>query len=219
SDNCPVDGVPNCTEPDTVSGSYQNGKCSYFYYLFRNKPGTFGKYNVATGWLTLPDMDIRLLNPFHKTLASYSSDKKTNTELLGSLTTLTVNSKVLRLPDFDDNSVSLVVDPDIAALTIPSSTIATFDECPANWDPANPAQLPEFRCYVSQASSSSDAFIKGLSGRWIAPGTQAMILSMVSPFSPNQAAPDNVPFFMAGGTMWVSIQGTITQLPSKRALF
>jgi len=213
SDNCPVDGTPNCTEPSNISGAYQNGKCSYFYYLLRNKPGQFGKYNVETGELTLPDLDIHLLNPFHKTLASYTSDKKTDTELLGTLTTLTVNAKVLRLPDFGGDSVPIILDPDIAALTIPSSTVGTFDACPDNWDPSNAAQTPEFRCYLSQTSSSSDAFIKGLSGRWIAPGKQTMILSMLTQFNANQNAPDNVPFFMAGGTMWVSIQGTITQMP------
>jgi hypothetical protein len=202
--DCPTDDTPTCTDPESVAGPYQNGGCAFFYYLFANG-GEPGKFNTETGEMTLPNLKIRIQNPYHRTLGSYSSTSLTDSRLKATLTTLTFNTKVA-------NGVQLITEPRVSSLAIPASSVNSFNPCPPGWDPTDDASpKPEFTCYLSRTSSSSDAFMRGRPAQTVGPGEQEIVLSMVTRFSPNQGTPDFIPFFMEDAEMWVAIQGRMKQ--------
>jgi hypothetical protein len=216
---CPTNGVPSCTDPDDISGTYENGKCSYFYYAI-GTGDTVGKYNSETGEMTLPDLKIRLMNPYHAGLI-YPADQRTDTRLDASLSTLLMNTKTVRLDDFGGNTVDLVPADGISSLAIPASIfdpLAAPFPCPTGWDPTkdfNPANhsdspAPTFSCYLTRSSATSDPFIGGRASIWVRPNEQSVILSMITKFGPG-GAPEDIPFFMANGTMWVAMQGRMVQ--------
>src|SRR5262249_33896086 len=53
------DGIPDCTDPESINVDYQTGRCSFFYYLFATKPGHSGTYDDETGELLFPDIDLQ----------------------------------------------------------------------------------------------------------------------------------------------------------------
>jgi hypothetical protein len=74
------DGIPDCTDPESINVDYQTGRCSFFYYLFATKPGQPGTFDDETGEILFPDIDLRLLNPFHASVLDYLSTQATNTD-------------------------------------------------------------------------------------------------------------------------------------------
>ena len=216
---CPTNGVPSCTDPDDISGTYENGKCSYYYYAI-GTGDVVGKYNSETGEMTLPELSIRLLNPYHAGLI-YPVNERTDTHLQGGLTTLLLNTRSTRLDDFGGDTVNLAPAPGIPSLAIPASIfdpLAAPFPCPTAWDPTkdfnsgnpNESPTPTFACYLTRSSATSDPFIGGRASVWVRPNEQSIILSMITKFGPG-GSPEFVPFFMANGTMWVAMQGRMIQ--------
>jgi hypothetical protein len=200
------DGIPDCTDPESINEDYQTGRCSFFYYLFATKPGNPGTYDDETGELIFPDIDLRLLNPFHATVLDYLSTEATNTTLKATVSTLTVDSKF-------DGDVSLVPEPSLNTSDLPvpdTAAQAIFAspefQCPEGdaWKPTDPVK-PAFGCYIDH---SSPHYIKGLSLTPLPDGDYMMILTLVSRFS-SAGPPEYVPSFMAGGELWVAIQGRL----------
>ncbi|MFO1518476.1 MAG: hypothetical protein U1F57_02235 [bacterium] len=200
------DGIPDCTDPESINQDYQAGGCSFFYYLFATKPGQPGQYDDETGQLIFSDIDLRLVNPFHAQVLDYQTNQFTNTPLRGTVSTLTVDSKY-------DGDISLVPDPTItnSQIAVPDSAAQSFLAsaqygCPGGdaWKPTDSA-TPAFGCYISH---SSPYFLKGMSVTPLPDGDYQMILTLLTRF-PGAGAPNYVPSFMAGGKLWVAIQGKL----------
>jgi hypothetical protein len=200
------DGVPDCTDPESINIDYQAGYCSFFYYLFANKPGQPGSYDDETGEFIAPNIDLRLLNPFHATVLDYLSTLSTNTALIASVSTLTVDSKF-------DGEIPLVPDPTInnSDIPVPDSIFKSIFstpqyQCPGGdaWKPTDSA-TPTFDCYIAHSSPHD---LKGLSLTPLPNGDYELILTLLTRFGPT-GPPDNVPSFMSGGRIWVALQGRL----------
>jgi hypothetical protein len=200
------DGVPDCTEPEGALGDYEEGQCSFFYYIFATKPGKPGTYNDETGELIFTDIDLRLLNPYHETRFDYLSSQRTNTDLQGSISTLTTDSLYA-------GSLPLVVDPRIgsADIAVPDSAAESIlsnpqFECPGgdSWKPTD-APKPAFGCYIT---SSSPHYLKGFRVTPLPDGDYSVVISMLTEIKPS-GPPGYVPSFMANGRLWVAVQGRL----------
>ncbi|MBL7685741.1 MAG: hypothetical protein JNK65_06885 [Deltaproteobacteria bacterium] len=137
------------------------------------------------------------------------------------MSTMTFRNKNASLEDFGNatapaENISLVPDERVSSLVIPGSLLGGFPQCDPNWNPADPTSpTPTFTCYLApRLNSSADGLVQGRSARWVSGDTitvptQSMVLAMVTKFPTLGEDPDTPPM-MAGGTMWVTIQGRMS---------
>ncbi|MFO1519434.1 MAG: hypothetical protein U1F57_07235 [bacterium] len=200
------DGTPDCTDPDFININYVPGDCSFFYYMFAMKPGNTGTYDDETGEMVLPDLNMRLLNPFHAQVLDYQSNQITNAPLRASISTHTIDARFVGdLPLVPDSTIQN------SEFAIPDTVYQSLFTAPpygcpggVNWKPEDPV-TPTFGCYLT---SSSPHRVKGMALTPLPDGDYRLILTLLTRF-PDLGAPANMPSFMARGKMWVSIQGRL----------
>ncbi len=213
NDDCPLSDMATttCVDPaDLTNVDWENGPptglCSYFYYFIIQKPNEFGTFNTETGQINLP-VTIQVLNPSHRNFIAYTSEDLTNSQLDTTLTTQLIDEKT-------KNGEVLVPDPAINSLSI--SQTPSFSSCPSPWDPANPAQKPEFSCYLSPGANDGEFFIHGIPLVSVGEEPQTITFSMIARYSSNTSAPDYVPFYLQGGQTWVAWQGTLEKCANEK---
>jgi len=216
----PGEGSDLCNEPDNIAIPYENSRmeCSYFYFnIFGDAPGV---YNDDSGSLTLPQITLRIQNPYHSDIASKwqksnPGGNPTNildTDLDITLTTFLIDKKVI-----EDSGQELVMVPDerISASQLNVKGKPLGKECPddfLNHDPGTGTleeKHPHIKCYIS-----SDE--KYLQGREVAlrPNQTTeydVVLVGVSQY-PTLTIDPNLPWFMGengGSRMYVAIQGRL----------
>lgn len=208
----------NCIEPDTLEGPYQDRHCAFFYYIVSHSTPERGKFNIETGEMTIPNVQFNLYNPYHRDFGpQYTAKNRTNTVLKLTLTTQKITQAVVNGVNFVPMASS------IPSLAMPGSQISQYfpKECPPKWDPTddyinyNETPTPNIRCFMSGSSPTSDAFISGRDAEFLENGKYTIRMALITKFGPidqgENESNDNVPFFMANGTMWVGMQGRMMQ--------
>lgn len=207
-----------CNEPTSIQGPYNPGDCGYFYYIFAQKDGKKGYYDDESGELIIPDLDLKMVVPYHDTIGSYASDKLSVMDLQGSMTTMTIDSySINNFPGIPDplslvtNGVSFELPrnypPEHGTSPLGSTTET---QCPENWEPKNfetTRDLPKIGCYMTH---STRPFLHGFAFQEKEHGGYIGALVMVVEFGGENATygnppkPQNIPFFFLNSRMWMS---------------
>lgn len=228
--------LKDCIEEDNIESSYKPDHCSFFYYILKNSEAPSGSseegtdgiipgtYDNETGELTLPNVILHVMNPYHggvfasngydATIAG-SDQYKTDTILKATFTTSL-------LGDYKSNGIDYVPagQNKIPNLSIDGASVSQFDECSADWDPTidfdknNPdlSPRPTFTCYLSpRMSPASPAFLRGMPAVPANNGERSIILAMVTRFNDQVKSPEYIPFFMNDSVMWIAFQGRLKQ--------
>ncbi len=224
-----VDGRPDgdvvCTEPERINGPHQEGTCAYFYYILANKAMEPGYYDDESGELILPDLDLKLVVPWHKDVAGYTPQTLSVMEMKATLTTLALDSNTI--PAFDGLQTAFTLVASGINFILPQNYLSAGPlltdpntACPAtNWEPSDWNEtLPKFGCYVP---NSTRLVLKGFPFQEKEDGKYWGGIAMVTKFAGAGATygsgqPQNVPFFLQNQTMWVAITSVLERVePAK----
>ncbi|GEM_PF-2819678 len=213
-----------CEDQDNINGPYIAGSCGYFYYILANKTGKTGFYDDDTGELILPDLDLKLVVPYHENVAGYTPDLLSVMDMKASITTLALDA--YNLNNFPGSSETLSLVPDGLSFVIPSvysddtsrQILTEETRCPtATWTPKDfETTLPKVGCFIS---NSTRPFIKGFSFQEQDNGKYLGTIVLITRFAGEGATygtppkPQNVPFFLKDKTMWVAITGELQRAP------
>jgi hypothetical protein len=219
----PGEGGDLCNEAPNIGISYDDSRqeCSYFYFqISGDKPG---HYDDDTGELTLPEIDLRIENPYHsdiagKWLPSNPGGNPSNildTEMVISLTTLLLDEVQV---GEGDEALFLVPDSRILKGDLSVKGKPMGEECPGdfpfimNHDSTNGTleeKHPHTRCYLT----SDERYMKGraVSIRPDDIKQRDIVLVGVGRF-PSGTEDPNLPWFMGeggGSRMYIAIQGRL----------
>lgn len=219
----PGEGSDLCNEASNINIAYDDNRmeCSYFYFQITGE--TPGMYDDDTGEFSLPEISLRIENPYHsdiagKWLPSNPGASPTNildTSMQITLTTLLIDD--LEVGEGED-ILDLVPDERIlkSNLSVKGKSMGT--ECPGdfafilNHDPTDGTleeKHPHLRCFLT----ADERFMKGRSVS-IRPDTikeRDIVIVGVGRFPPDLTDP-NLPWFMGengGSLMYVAIQGRL----------
>ncbi len=221
---CPDGEVPECNDPESISGPYRAGDCSYFYYVMGQdtRPGmnSVGTFNTETGSLILPNVIVKSLNPYHKA-EPMPGDFKPDDLLQTTITTTRISGL-----QASDGTV-LVPTP---GTTIPLaagefSSASNLPPCPAGWDPRipysesnpNASPKPTLSCFFDRGpSGSGDGYLQGRSAAWFVDNSsgrpvpkQTMGVVMIMKYADD---PANLAIFLRNANMWAGMQGTLERV-------
>jgi hypothetical protein len=202
----PGDDSSLCQEPDPINASYQEGDCAYFYFNLNTGDNSQGLYDEETGNLTMPNLDVQVINPYHGVVgggvwpATDGTNNILDTNFSMSLTTLVLDD--LRNRD----GLPLVADGSIgrAQLNVAPKDSRLGPDCTA--DAVKSREHPHFRCYLTGDG-------KFLQGRPVAlregeTSVYDVILVGVGKFNA-QAVEGDIPVFMSNSLMYLVIQGRL----------
>lgn len=221
------DGDIVCTEPERINGPHQEGTCAYFYYILANKTlddGSLlpGYYDDESGELILPELDLKLVVPWHIDVAGYTPQTLSVMEMKATLTTLALDSNTI--PAFDGlqtaftlvaSGIDFILPQNYLSagplLTDPNTACHTSDWEPFDWNDT----LPKFGCYVP---NSTRLILKGFPFQEKEDGKYWGGIAMVTKFAGAGATygsgqPQNIPFFLQNQTMWVAITSVLERVP------
>jgi hypothetical protein len=217
------EGADLCNEPPNIGIPYDDGRmeCSYFY--FQISGDTPGRYDDDTGELTLPEINLRIENPYHsdiagKWLPSNPGGNPSNildTEIKISLTTLLLDDVQV---GEGDEAIILVPDDRILKGDLSVKGKPMGAECPGDYpfildhDSGNGTleeKHPHIRCYLT----SDERFMKGraVSIRPDDINKRDVVLVGVGRFPPD-TEDSNLPWFMGeggGSRIYIAIQGRL----------
>lgn len=212
-----------CNEPDSIEGAHEVNNCGYFYYILANKPNQYGIYDDDTGQMLLPDLDLKLVIPYHADVGEYRSNLFSVIEMETSITTQTLDSPVITgfpgstgpLP-LVMNGIDFVMPSNFPPQGGSGQLGATPDtQCPENWSPKNfetVEQLPKIGCFITPAPRQ---LLKGFSFEEKEDGSYVGTIVLLIKFAGADATygspprPQNIPFFLRESRMWVAITGTL----------
>ncbi len=222
-----------CHEPVSTQGAFNTGDCGYFYYIFAQKDGKPGYYDDESGELIMPDLDLKMLLPYHGDIgAQYPTNTLSVMELHGSMTTLAIDSySVNNFPGAGTDPLMLVsngIDFEVPANYPPGAVsgaepLRTHHDtkCPENWDIKNfqtATDLPKIGCFVT---NSVRPFLKGNAFQQQEDGTYIGTLVMLVKFEGDGATygnppkPQNIPFFFKDSRMWMSFVAVLEPAPEE----
>lgn len=200
----PGDDESMCNEPDNINKAYVTGDCAFFYFSIGTSEDSEGFYDDETGNLTIPNLKLRVRNPYHGPVgggvwpASSPGVNVLDTTLDISLTTQVIDK--LR-----DGDLALVSDPRIS-----QGQLNISNNKPANQGeacPADPAVHPHFKCYVT----ADGKYMTGKPLR-LRPGSDDsydIVVVAVTQYNPKSVESD-IPIFMDNNTkMYLAIQGRL----------
>lgn len=217
----PGEGADLCNEAPNIGIPYDDSRmeCSYFYFQISGEAP--GRYDDDTGELTLPEITLRIENPYHSDIAgkwlpsSPPSSNILDTEMQISLTTLLLDDVEA---GEGDEALILVPDSRILKSDLSVKGKPMGDECPGdfpfimNHDPTVGTleeKHPHMRCYLT----SDERFMKGraVSIRPDDINKRDVVLVGVGRFPPGTEDP-NLPWFMGeggGSRIYIAIQGRL----------
>jgi len=219
----PGQGSDLCNEPPNINIAYDDARqeCAYFYFnIFGDTPG---QYDDDSGDLTIPEITLRIQNPYHSDIVgkwpkSNPSGNPTyilDTNLSTSLTSLTLDTQ-----DVEENGEKLDLVPDnrISEGDLNLTGKKMGKDCVDDYLNHNPSsgnladKHPHIKCYLS----TGDRYMQGL-GVSLRPNSTTeydVILVGVARFQPggpNTSNP-NLPWFMGddgGSKIYIAIQGRL----------
>lgn len=217
----PGEGADLCNEPPNINIAYEDSRmeCSYFYFGISGD--TPGLYDDEEGELSLPEITLRIENPYHSDIAANwlpsnpagSPSNILDTTLEITLTTLLIDD--LEAGDEETGIINLVPDDRILKSDLSVKGKPMGEECPEdifNHDPSTGTldeKHPHIRCYLT----SDERFLKGraISIRPDDINERDIVIVGVGRYPPDTLDP-NLPWFMGengGSLMYVAIQGRL----------
>lgn len=218
----PGDDSSLCNEAQDINKPYPAGQdtgggkqdCSYFYFNLETEDGVQGKFDDETGDLTLPDISLRIQNPYHDDIQGvWPASNPPNTNILDTVMKLSLTTKTLdRLTD-ETTGLSLVSDSRISnrsQLNLERSVFkeALFGKDCVDPDPVKSLAHPHFKCYLTPDG-------KYLQGRPVSlrEGQQNIfdvIMVGVGKFNPNTLSGEqDIPVFLSDSIMYLVIQARL----------
>lgn len=197
-----------CNEPDPINVAYKSGDCAYFYFNIGVSEDSQGVYDEETGNMTIPNLKLRIQNPYHGNVGGVwppsnpalgsPGDNILDTILDLSLTTQILDKK-------EDGDMVLVPDPRITRsdLSVASRGERLGDPCPDD-----PSVHPHLKCYLT----SDGKYFQGkpLSLRPGSDGVYDVVVVGVGQFKPRSVEADT-PVFMDNSRIYLAIQGRLCQ--------
>jgi len=201
------DNSDKCFEPVSLNVPYVNGECSYFYHNILDSG--VGIYDDDSGHMTLPDIRLRMQNPYHADIVGKwpaSNPMGHPTYMLDDVLQLSFTTHILDRKVTEDAGRTVVLVPDerITAQDLVVKSKPLGRDCPDGiFDGVHPA----FSCYLS----SGDRFLQGHEVTLKPNQTKYydVVLVGVAQFPTSQEDP-NLPWFLGenGGTkILITIQG------------
>jgi len=219
----PGQGSDLCNEPPNIKQPYNDssGECSYFYFnIFGEEPGI---YDDDSGELTLPDITLRIQNPYHSDIvgkwpkSAYGSDPDymLDTTLQVTLTTHTMDQAEI---EELGTVIDMLPDPRLSASDLNVKGKKLGKDCVEDYLNHNPSEgtlaekHPHLLCYVT----SDQRNMQGLPANLRPESTTEYDVVLVGvgrypPGGPNTSNP-SLPWFMGeegGSKMYVAIQGRL----------
>ncbi|MCE9625372.1 MAG: hypothetical protein K8R69_07980, partial [Deltaproteobacteria bacterium] len=193
-----------CHEPDPINVAYKTGDCAYFYFNIGTGDDSQGIYDEETGNMTIPNLKLRIQNPYHGNVGgvwppsnpalSSPGDNILDTVMDLSLTTLILDKK-------DEGDLSLVPDSRISRsdLSVSSRAERLGEPCPED-----PAVHPHLKCYLTPDGKYFQG--RALSLRAGTDGVYDVVVVGVGQFQSRSNEPDT-PVFMDNSRIYLAIQG------------
>jgi len=189
-----------CHEPDNIHQAYQTGDCAYFYFNIGTGDNSEGVYDEETGNLTVPNLKLRIQNPYHGNVGGvWPPSAPPDSNILDTLMDVSLTTEVV--DKVKDGDLVLVPDTRISRsqLNILPKAANQGSDCPTD-----PALHPHFKCYIT----SDGKYVQGkpLTLRPNSDNVYDVVLVAVGQFNSRQVEPD-VPVFMDGSKIYLAIQG------------
>jgi len=201
------DNSDKCYEPTNINQPYQDGDCSYFYHNILDSGE--GIYDDESGHMTLPNIRLRMQNPYHADIVGKwpASNPNSNPDyMLDVILNLSFTTHILdrKVTEEGGRTVTLVPDERIGEGDLVVKSKPLGPECPEGiFEGAHPA----FSCYLS----SGDRYLQGKEVTLKPNQTKYydVVLVGVAQFPSSQQDVD-LPWFLGenGGTkIFIVIQG------------
>ncbi|MFO1464756.1 MAG: hypothetical protein U1F66_13395 [bacterium] len=191
-----------CNEPNNIKQPYQTGDCAFFYFNIGISDNSEGVYDEETGNLTVPNLKLRIQNPYHGNVGGvWPPSAPPNSNILDTVMDVSLTTQVV--DKLKDGDTTLVPDTRISRsqLNILPKVANQGLDCPAD-----PAAHPHFKCYIT----SDGKYVQGkpLSLRPNSDNVYDVVLVAVGQFNTRQAEAD-IPVFMDGSRIYLAIQGKL----------
>jgi hypothetical protein len=218
----PGEGADLCNEAQNVNVAYDDSRaeCSYFYFNIFGEADSPGIYDDDSRNLTLPNLTLRIQNPYHSDIAGRWPKSNPNgnpSNLLDTTMDVTLTTYLLERDGIEEagRTLDLVPDGRISEPQLKVKGKPLGEECPAdifNYDPSQGSLVekhPHFLCYVS----SDGNYMQGsaISLRPNQTKEYDVVLVGVGHFPPS-SQDSNLPWFMGdgeGSRMYIAIQGRL----------
>lgn len=215
----PGDGSDKCNEAPNITGAYDDSKreCSYFYFgIFGDNPGI---YDDDSGELTLPEITLRIQNPYHSDIVGKwpkSNPAANPSYMLDTTLQITLTTHIMDQASIEEvgEVLNLLPDPRVSTSDLNVKNKKLGKDCVEDYlnhsAEGNIADKhPHMKCYLS----TGDRYLQGLPAN-LRPNSDTeydMVLVGIGRY-PSETADPNLPWFMGeegGSRMYVAIQGRL----------
>lgn len=143
------DGSDKCYEPSSITRPYQGGDCSYFYHNIMDSD--VGLYDDESGHFTLPNIQLRMQNPYHADILGKWPASNPNLDpdyFLDAILNMSFTTHILDRRSVEEGGREILLVPDLR--TLPGDLVLSSKplgpDCPEGiFDGAE----PNFKCFLS----------------------------------------------------------------------